>query len=180
QARYDLAVARTSDLTVDERVRCWELLQENMKDMYENSSWGWDPEDKYEELFHKDTRFILARRKADDNELIGYAAFRFEVEEGEDVVYLYEVQISNSCRRQGLGRILMEQARRIGEQYKMNRIMLTVFNANVPALKLYESLGFCLDPASPGYVGEDSDSAGDVGEEEAEEADYRILSRSCF
>ena len=56
-----------------------------------NSSWGWHPEDKLEELFHPDARFILVRRPLSagpSDEVVAFLSFRFDVEEGEEVAYL--------------------------------------------------------------------------------------------
>ncbi|TRM66152.1 acyl-CoA N-acyltransferase [Schizophyllum amplum] len=175
-----LAVLRVSDLTLAEMDRCWDILEENMQDMYKKSSWGWNPDSKRKELYHEDARFILVTRiTADIPEVLAFLTFRFEVEGDEDVAYLYELQICQSCRRQGLGRILMDQLRRIGAHYKMSKIMLTVFNANRPALQFYRALGFELDPTSPGGYDHDSDSDSEDAEDEEEGYDYQILSLSC-
>ncbi|KAL1708733.1 acyl-CoA N-acyltransferase [Schizophyllum commune] len=152
-----------------------------MKDMYINSSWGWHPEDKLEELFHPDARFILVRRPLEEGlgEVVAFLSFRFDMEEGEEVAYLHEVHVCSSCRRQGLGRILTDQLRRIASHYKMSSVMLTVFDANTPALKLYESLGFVLHPTSPGYVDDGSDSDEEWVDENEEADDYHILYCRC-
>uniref|UniRef100_D8PQV5 N-alpha-acetyltransferase 40 n=1 Tax=Schizophyllum commune (strain H4-8 / FGSC 9210) TaxID=578458 RepID=D8PQV5_SCHCM len=94
-----------------------------------NSSWGWHPEQKLDELFHPDARFILVRRLRDEglSEVVAYLSFRFDMEEGEEVAYLYEVHVCSSCRRQSLGRILTDQIRRVASHYKMSSVMLTVF-----------------------------------------------------
>ncbi|KAL1753328.1 acyl-CoA N-acyltransferase [Schizophyllum commune] len=150
-ARYQLAVVHALNLTEAERNRCWDLLEQNMKDMYIKSSWGWHPADKLEELFHPDARFILVRRMLAEglSEVVAFLSFRFDMEEGEEVAYLYEVHVCSSCRRQGLGRILTDQIRRIASHYKMSSVMLTVFEANAPALKLYESLGYVYQYMTP-------------------------------
>jgi N-alpha-acetyltransferase 40 len=64
---------------------------------YEKSSIGWDPPAKKQELFHPLGRFALVRQvqapsyPADTGgekpRLCGYAIFRFEREDGENVVY---------------------------------------------------------------------------------------------
>ena len=45
---------------------------------YTSSSFGWKPRSKKAELFHSDSRFILAQRQT---ELVGYIMFRFDTEE---------------------------------------------------------------------------------------------------
>jgi len=54
---------------------------------YTNSSFGWDPDSKRQELFHTLARFILVY--GDEEVLSAFCAFRFEVEDEEDVLYLY-------------------------------------------------------------------------------------------
>lgn len=41
--------------------------------------------------------------------------------------FSYELQVSPDFKRQGLGRVLMEQVKAIGEKYGMDKITLTVF-----------------------------------------------------
>ncbi len=41
--------------------------------------------------------------------------------------FSYELQVSPDFKRQGLGRILMEQVKAIGRKYDMDKIVLTVF-----------------------------------------------------
>ena len=53
---------------------------------YKSSSFGWDPEAKRKELFHSLSRFILVY-EADTDTLLAFTMFRFEFEEGEDLVY---------------------------------------------------------------------------------------------
>ena len=59
----------------------------------EPSSFGWNPEEKKEELFHPDSRFILVRttnnpqaENCDDgiSTLVAFSMFRFDYEEYEE------------------------------------------------------------------------------------------------
>ncbi|KAL1697341.1 acyl-CoA N-acyltransferase [Schizophyllum commune] len=147
--QYQLAVVHALNLTEAERNRCWDLLEQNMKDMYIESSWGWHPADKLEELFHPDARFILVRRMLAEglSEVVAFLSFRFDMEEGEEVAYLTTLDANTA--------------------------------ANAPALKLYESLGFVLHPTSPGYVDEGSESDEEWVDEDEETDDYRILYCRC-
>jgi hypothetical protein len=47
-------------------------------------SFGWQPEQKKEELFHKHSRFVLL---TSDGKLRAYTMFRFDAEESLDVLY---------------------------------------------------------------------------------------------
>lgn len=188
-------VRATSDLSADERAAIWATLQDNMQDMYVDSSWGWDPAAKQEELFHTYSRFILARNQdvitndttneAGQRPIIAYVMFRFDREEDEDVAYCYELQVCKDMRRSGLGRFLMHQLQSISTRWHMEKVMLTVFKHNSIARQFYTRLGFEVDETSPEYEAsddagnEDEDEDGLTGEgDDEEEYDYEILSLS--
>ena len=64
---------------------------------------GWDPPSKMEELFHRDSRFVIIRQRPqaaqdspdtdlfadDDIPVMAYSMFRFDVEDDECVLYWY-------------------------------------------------------------------------------------------
>jgi len=99
--------------------------------------------------------------------------FRFEYEDRENTLYCYELEISKAAQRTGLGTILMGHLMTIGSAWEMDKIMLTVFKENSPALKFYQTVGFIIDPSSPSYL-EDGTIADDV-----EDVDYEIMSKVC-
>ncbi|KAK7058905.1 hypothetical protein VNI00_001529 [Paramarasmius palmivorus] len=104
----------------------------------------------------------------DPSVIAGYAMFRFEYEDGFDLLYCYELQIQETYQKRGLGRFLMELLIAVGEKWRMHKVMLTVIKANKSAVKFYERTGFNVDPTSPSFG---------VPPEEDEE-DYEILSQS--
>jgi len=89
----------------------WDIYEQNMQHMYglitlvtnayprvigrlTGSSMGWDPPSKKQEIFHRDSRFVLLRRsQAQDGlehlPIMAYSMFRFEMEEGDCVLYWY-------------------------------------------------------------------------------------------
>ena len=108
----------SSELSDDDRDCLWTILEANMAKMYDmkslrqtshaadglmlsvdrssESSMGWDPLEKQNELFHEDARFILlsSARGSDVSEsaevtdrIIGFSMFRFDYEEGEKLLY---------------------------------------------------------------------------------------------
>lgn len=65
---------------------------------YTKSSMGWDPPSKKQELFNRDSRFVLLRRsQAQDGlehlheelPILAYSMFRFDMEDDECVLYWY-------------------------------------------------------------------------------------------
>ena len=94
--------------------------------------------DKRKEMFHAKSRVLTVFKEMD---LVAYCMFRFEVEESSGVLYWYqsrlvdvnvlitrsyELQVSSTVRRRGLGKMLMQQLWKIGSSWKMEKIMLTV------------------------------------------------------
>ncbi|KAG7450472.1 uncharacterized protein BT62DRAFT_1072541 [Guyanagaster necrorhizus] len=152
-------VLTSSQLSKPLREAIFSMFETNMRDFYSQSSFGWDPADKRKEMFDPLSRFVVARRP-DKQVLLGYSVFRFEHEDDSDMIYCYELQVSNASRRSGLGRKLMDLLGSIGESWRMQKIMLTVFEVNETALAFYFALGFVIDETSP----------------DDDDADYKILS----
>lgn len=150
---------------------CMALFEENMGQLYRDSSWGLNLPEKRAELDHNDARFLLATApsKNDKNEsmpVVGYCHFRFDVDDDDDpkelVVYVYELQVSKHFQGNGIGRRLMEIVHEVAKKAGISTVMLTVFDANVAAVQFYNKLGYIVDKEqSPG-----------------EDEDYKILSKT--
>jgi ribosomal protein S18 acetylase RimI-like enzyme len=67
---------------------------------------------------------------------------RHEIEPGEPVAFVYDVEVAEGQRGRGYGRALMIFAERIALRVGETRMGLHVFTGNTPALRLYESLGY--------------------------------------
>ncbi|KAL0580386.1 tRNA(Ser) Um(44) 2'-O-methyltransferase [Marasmius crinis-equi] len=165
---FKLHVFHSKDLPKSTQEGIWQALEENMKELYANSSTGWHPDDKRAELFHSLSRFIVAHPENESDTLAAYTMFRFEYEQGSDILYCYELQVLESYQRKSLGRLLMKALECIAQKWKMDQIMLTVFKANNRACQFYKAIGFTLDPTSP--TEEDVEEFGIV--------DYEILSKT--
>ncbi|KAG2044777.1 acyl-CoA N-acyltransferase [Suillus americanus] len=182
-ARLHFAVKTSSELSDVERERIWNIFESNMHLFYTTSSFGWDPRSKKEEMFHSHARLVLCERCDDtpsgsesipsESRIVAYTIFRFEREAKQDVVYCYELQVTEESRGLGVGKLLMGSLFDIGSRWRMNNVTLTVFKvANSAASAFYKSLGFNLDPSSPGYAEEDD------WQDEELDCDYVILSKS--
>jgi len=147
----------------DDKIRdeIFVVFEQNMRDFYERSEVGWIKSEKWEELFDEDARYILAR---DQNNLIhGFVHLRFVVEDNQDVLYCYEIQVNKISQSKGLGTFLMKLLELIAFYNGFSKIMLTVFDINEEAKTFYKNkLGYAVDPFSP---------------DEDEECDYEILSK---
>ena len=127
---------------------------------------GWDPPSKKQELFHRDSRFVLLRRsQAKDGlehlheelvPILAYSMFRFDMEGDECVLYWYgrlsmtsysssrgthllgsyELQVSQSAQRGGMGKTLMGCLYDIARRWNMRKVMLTVFKGEDASVSL--------------------------------------------
>ncbi|KAG8935260.1 hypothetical protein FRC02_008395 [Tulasnella sp. 418] len=196
QSTYRFSIARTKNLSTADKARVWEIFEDNMKNLYENSSWGWKPATKRKEIFHSQSRFILVHllgKGSNAPSLVAYAIFRFDHEENmedemEEVLYCYEVHVSRDVQRSGLGKELFRDMEAIARKWGMKKVMLTTFTNNTQARSFYEKIGFSIDPTSPSAICEwrkNNTSASDNntseeeqdGEGEDEEFDYEIYSK---
>ncbi|KAJ6575192.1 acyl-CoA N-acyltransferase [Mycena capillaripes] len=152
--------------SLDESTRSliWSMFETNMRAMYTTSSFGWDPPHKKGELFNRLSRFILVYPTTGTRSLVAFTAFRFEFEDDKNILYCYDLQVAKQSQRSGLGRALMNHLAKIGADFGLDKIILTVFKVNKRALKFYKSFGFEMDPDSPN---------------DDDEEDYKLLFKNC-
>jgi len=130
---------------------------------------GWDPQSKKQELFHRDSRFVILRRPpaqlegssdlvsvCGESPIMAYSMFRFDMEDDECVLYCYELQVSQSVQRGGIGKTLIGCLYNIAREWKMQKVMLTVFRENQSAFLFYKAMGFHVESVEE-WVDEDED-----------------------
>ncbi|CAK4659211.1 hypothetical protein LEN26_005525 [Aphanomyces euteiches] len=146
-----------SALTLEEHEQIERLFCANMQTLYENSSWGFDMEKKRIELFEPEARYIVVEHPR--GQIEAFVHFRFVDDDGDPVVYIYEIQVSSNVQRQGVGKRLMQVVELVARKYKMKFIVLTVFKSNDQAMQFYMTkMGFEIDETSPSAQGDDSES----------------------
>lgn len=101
-----------------------------------------------------DLRYLLVRENGRDGGPSGpvraFASLMPTAEEGQPVVYCYEIHLAPDLRGTGLARLLMgclETAARNVDG--MEKLMLTVFTCNARALAFYRQCGLETDDMSP-------------------------------
>ena len=142
----------------------FELIKHTSYQDYNASSQGWDDKNKLEEMADEDMRYLIIRLKDGDapgsekqwrkdpkldQSVIGFLSFMITQEEEENVVYIYEIHISEHFRDCGLGRHLFSMVEHIGDVTGMDKAMLTVFKRNTHARRWYDSRGYSVDEISP-------------------------------
>lgn len=71
------------------------LAEQNMKELYENCTWGWNPKSKYSEMTDSAAWYLIAKDYKNSS-LAGFCHFRFVVDYGVEVLYCYELQVTKS------------------------------------------------------------------------------------
>jgi len=140
----------TSESIPDElRAWCFDLLKANMEETYAED---WSDREKRAELKDDEARFLVMKNK-EDSEPLAFVHLRFVYEEEIEVLYVYEVQVSEALQRKGVGKFLMQLCELIARKNDMKGVMLTCFKNNPSALAFYlEKLKYVIDPISPSYV----------------------------
>ncbi|KAJ8124565.1 hypothetical protein O1611_g9075 [Lasiodiplodia mahajangana] len=148
EERYSLALISAGSLSSAEFATCYHLIEETSRADYEASTTGWKPVKKMAEMKSPELRYILVRDPEGD--VRGFTSLMPTYEEGEPVVYCYEIHLKPELQRTGLGRLLMSLLESvIAHTPPIEKIMLTCFLRNQRALAFYKSFGFAEDPISP-------------------------------
>lgn len=108
-----------------------------LRQQYDASQMPWDPNSKAAELRHPDHRLILASHPSIPNRPAAFIAFRWDVEDDHPIMYVYELFVTPSLRGRRVASALMRFAEALCISLGIFRILLTVFDTNIPALKLY-------------------------------------------
>jgi [ribosomal protein S18]-alanine N-acetyltransferase len=90
-----------------------------------------------------------------DSRIVGYILFWLLPDE----VDIHNVAVHTEFRRRGLGRRLLQQAITDARDRGSSRITLEVRTSNLPAQRLYESLGFLVTGVRKGYYSDDGEDA---------------------
>ncbi|XP_057315190.1 N-alpha-acetyltransferase 40-like [Hydractinia symbiolongicarpus] len=138
-----------SEMSEDEVNIAFQLVESNMKGLYERSSWGWNEKGKREEMAEENARYLFAL-DGEDN-VIAVAHFRFDVDDEVEVLYCYEIQLTDATRGKGLGKFMMQILELMALKTKMKKVVLTVFKENKRGINFFEKLKYTIDETSPQY-----------------------------
>lgn len=158
----ELFVKRMADL--DEQTKDWafNLTKRNMQSKYEQCSWGWSDAKKLEELTDESAWYLIAK-SVSDNIPLGFSHFRFDMDEGIEVLYCYELQLEPFVQRKNLGKFMMQILELIAFKNNMRKVILTVLKNNQYS-KFFKAIGYEIDESSP-------------MDDEEESFSYEILSK---
>lgn len=165
---YQITLETAASLSEPELNACFDLIEYTSKSDYEQSTTHWRPKVKKTEMVHIDMRYLLVRAEK-DSRILGFASFMLTYEAGKEVVYLYEIHLSEALRGIGLGKHLIDIVSNIGHNAGVEKLMLTVFTRNQHAVDWYSHMAFNVDEFWP--------EARTLRSGTTKQADYRILSR---
>ncbi|KAI0466183.1 acyl-CoA N-acyltransferase [Xylaria cf. heliscus] len=147
-AIYSLALVSAGRLDSADLDACYNLIEETSRADYEGSTFGWKPVKKIAEMKSPELRYILV--KDSEGAVRGFTSLMPTYEEGEPVVYCYEIHLKPDLQRTGLSRLLMSFLESVAAHTpSIKKVMLTCFLANQKAFAFYRSFGFTQDPISP-------------------------------
>ena len=110
------------------------------------------------------TRFFLDELQVDcarsilaevDGRIVGYVLFWFVLEE----VDIHNIAVHPDFRRQGIGRLLLEQVVDAARRQDRLRVTLDVRFSNAPAQNLYRSFGFVIRGLRKAYYSDNGEDA---------------------
>ncbi|XP_011874635.1 PREDICTED: N-alpha-acetyltransferase 40 [Vollenhovia emeryi] len=142
----ELTCVRAKDASPECFSWIMDIMIRNMKDMYLRSSWSWDEAEKRAELTEETAWYLIASR---NGHYLGFSHFRFDIDNGDVVLYCYELQLEPSVRRKGLGRFIMSALETMAYRNKMLKVVLTIFKHNPSAIQFFYALGYKLDNSNP-------------------------------
>jgi len=156
---------KMKDIDLDMKNWVMALFEKNMRGIYEKSKMGWNDEEKMNELLDDDAWYLIAT----DNETDfprAFAHFGYDMENGDDVLFVYEIQLEECVRRKGLGKFIMKMLELMMIKTNLLRILLIVFKHNEIGNKFFkEALKYEINPASA------------LDEDKVDTFDYEVLSR---
>ena len=145
---YQMKISHAEQLSNEYQKQIVELFEMNMKTLYEQSKDGYNSDEKRNELFSNQSRYLLI---LSSNYILAFAHFRFEIDFGSRVLYLYELQVNMKQQGQGLGQWIVEQLKEICQKTQMSKIVLTVYKTNKKAIDFYiKKCQFEIDSTDPG------------------------------
>ena len=145
------------------------LTETNMAAMYADSSWGWKPAQKRAELRAPEARYVVVRATDEACTPLAYVHFRFEEEDGAEVLYVYDMQLEAAAQRKALGKHLLCVMELAARKVEMAWVMLTVFKSNAASMAFFAKNGYEIDDTSP--------SVAFAPTQVESQVDYEILSK---
>ena len=84
--------------------------------MYEENNKSWSDKDKMNEMFgdKNGASWYLLAENSEDGTIVGFSHFKFELDYGDEVLYVHEIQVDSKFQTKGLGRFMMQVLEMLG------------------------------------------------------------------
>ncbi|KAI9712161.1 MAG: hypothetical protein M1812_006999 [Candelaria pacifica] len=150
-AEHTLSIETAKSMSPTDFQACYDLIKVTSSEAYKNSSVGWSSTKKKKEMKLPDLRYLLVKRAngSEDVAVVAFLSLMLTIEDNHEVVYCYEVHVSERVRGCGLGKHLMDTMETVGRSVGVEKVMLTVFLKNEAGIRFYERLGYTEDDFSP-------------------------------
>lgn len=99
---------------------------------------AWTLNNVYETFCQPQAFIVVAEQK---EEIVGYCIVYYVLDEGE----IARIAVDSKCRRQGVGRQILEHVKEICKEKEITRLLLDVRESNSAARAFYKHYGFCED-----------------------------------
>jgi ribosomal protein S18 acetylase RimI-like enzyme len=137
----DLVFDFETGKTVSAKTRrfVFNLCKKNMEETLDENGFGWDDEDREDEIKDECVRYLMVRQKKEGGggKLVGYADFRFTLQgdmaeafEGFPILHVTDLQLVPEVQRKGLGRHMLMTLEMIARKQKMTYLTMRVFKGN--------------------------------------------------
>ena len=91
------------------------------------------------DTFHQQQAFVVVGEM--DDKVVGYCIMYYVLDEGE----IARIAVDDNCKRQGVGRAILNQVECICKEKGITRILLDVRESNGAARAFYRNYGFVED-----------------------------------
>jgi ribosomal protein S18 acetylase RimI-like enzyme len=81
--------------------------------------------------------------------LVGFAISTLE--QWNNTLWVWEFGVEEGCRRQGLGRAMLDELARLGRAASVRTLLVETQNTNVPAIRFYRAAGFTIEAVDLSY-----------------------------
>lgn len=115
-------------------------------------AYPWSPGFFRQELQVACARSILAEV---NGQIVGYTLFWLL----PDAIDIHNIAVHTDHRRRGIARLLLSRVVSAARRQSIIRVMLEVRQSNIPAQKLYESVGFLNTGIRKGYYSDNGEDA---------------------
>lgn len=117
---------------------CYKLIRK-LRGLYIGSGMGWNAREKKEEMAQTGMKYILL---VEAGKVIAFCSYLNDYEDELNVVYLYELHVSKTHQRGGLGKLLLDKTVSAARESNVPYVMLTAFRHNKNAVSFYQKNGF--------------------------------------